>query len=52
MVNFTIYEKVGHANVVTMKGLLREASKVKKEMNTMRMGPVPGMGDETKPSAE
>ncbi len=48
MVNFKIWKKVDQANSVTMRGVQRELGKVKKEMKTMRMGPVPGMADETK----
>ncbi len=49
VVNLTIYKKVERANVATTKGLQREVPKVKEEMRTVRMGPVPGMEDETKP---
>ncbi len=52
MVNFTVYRKVKQANVVTVNGLQKEVSKVKKEMRTMRMEPVPGMEDQTKPFTE
>ncbi len=52
VVSFTIYKKVKRANVVTMKGIDPQVSKVEKEMRTMRMGPAPGMEDETKPLSE
>ena len=52
MVNLTIYKKIKEANVVIMKGLQGEVAKVKKDVKTMRMGPVPGMNDEMKSFTE
>ena len=50
--NLIIYKKIKEANFVTMKGLQREVAKVKKDMKSMRMGPVPGMNDEMKKFTE
>ena len=52
MMRLVIYKKVIETNVVTMKGLHREAAKVKRDMKTMRMGPVPGMSDDLKKFTE
>ena len=52
MVNLTIYKKIKEANAVTTKGLQREIAKVKKDVKTMRMGPLPDTSDEMKSFTE
>jgi hypothetical protein len=50
--DFKIYKKVDQTNMVTMKGVQRELLKLKKEIKTMKMGPVPDMEDEARPFTE
>ncbi len=52
MLNLTIYRTIKEASVVTMKCLQGELAKVKKDVKTMRLGPVPGVNDEMKSFTE